>query len=141
GLHPPAGRATPPFVMIRAAEPRSARATSASLPSYARAVSKIVTPAARAARIGSSDSRRMQPRPMRSAPSGHKVVVGRLVLREPGLGDALLGARQPRVDDEVAELVARHPREIRNPHEDRGVALEVRRREVDATGGEQQLLL
>ena len=63
------------------------------------------------------------------------------MLREPGLRDALLRPRQPRLDDELLELVPIDPLEVRDPHEHRGVPVEVRRREVDAAVvGEEEVL-
>ena len=64
------------------------------------------------------------------------------VLGQPGLRDPLLGPRQPGLGDQVAELVAVHPPEVRDPQQHRRVAVEVRRREEQAARvGEQQLLL
>ena len=63
------------------------------------------------------------------------------VLGEPRLRHGLLRARQPRVDEQVAELVPVEPLEVGDPDEHGGVAAEMRRREVDpALVGEQQLL-
>ncbi len=54
------------------------------------------------------------------------------MLCEPGLRDTLLRPRQPRLGDELLELVTVDPGEVRNPHENRRVSVEVWRREVDA---------
>src|SRR5689334_5426863 len=63
------------------------------------------------------------------------------VLGEPGLRDALLGPGEPGLGDEVLELVALEPRELRDPHQHRRVAVEVRSGEEDpAVVGEQELL-
>ena len=62
-------------------------------------------------------------------------------LREPRLREPLLRARQPRLLDEVAQLVAVEPVEVGDAHEHGRVAVPVRRREVDAARvGEEQLL-
>jgi hypothetical protein len=64
------------------------------------------------------------------------------VLGEPRLRNALLRARQPRVDDQVAQLFAVEQGELRDAHQHRRIALEVRRREEHvAAPREQQLLL
>ncbi len=64
-----------------------------------------------------------------------------LVLGKPGLRDALLRSRQPRLDDEVAQLVAVDVLEIRDAQQHGGIAVPVRRREEIAPGvGEQELL-
>ena len=44
---------------------------------------------------------------------------------EPGLRDALLRPRQPRLGDEIAQLVAVDPRQVRDPHQHRRIAVEV----------------
>src|SRR5690349_21535406 len=54
------------------------------------------------------------------------------VLGEPGLSDALLGPREPGLGDEILELVALEPRELRDAHEHRRVAVEVGRGEEDS---------
>src|SRR3954452_7514842 len=63
------------------------------------------------------------------------------VLGEPGLRDALLRPREPGLDDQLLELVAFEPRELRDANQHRRVPVEVRRREEDpAAVGEQHLV-
>src|SRR4029077_16754770 len=63
------------------------------------------------------------------------------VPRQPLLREPLLSARQPRLLDEVAQLLTVEPVEIRDAHEHGRVAVPVRRREIDASRvGEKQLL-
>ena len=65
----------------------------------------------------------------------------RVVLFEPGLRDAFRCPRQPRVDDRFPQLVAIDAREIRDAHEDSGVATKMGRGEVHAAiVGEQHVL-
>src|SRR5437764_14451069 len=63
------------------------------------------------------------------------------MLLEPRAREALLGPGQPGLRDEVPELAEVEARKIRDPHEHGRVAVEVRRREVEASRvGEQELL-
>src|SRR5689334_15261376 len=48
---------------------------------------------------------------------------------QPGFREALLGAGQPRLRDEVAELAEVETRQVGDPHEHGWIAVEVRRRE------------
>ena len=57
------------------------------------------------------------------------LIVCDCVLGEPGLCDALLRPRQPRLDHQVLQLVPVQAGQVRDPHQDCGIAVEVRRRE------------
>src|SRR4030095_13765618 len=58
-----------------------------------------------------------------------------------GLASALFALGQPRLDHQVIQLVPIDTGEVWDPHQHRGIAVEVRRREVhDATVGEEELL-
>src|SRR5207249_4605216 len=73
--------------------------------------------------------------------TGGPSLVGESVLREPGLGDALLRPRQPRLRDEVAQLFAFEAREVGDADEDGRVAVEVRRREEHAAFVGEEVIL
>ena len=72
-------------------------------------------------------------RALRTARAGWPELARGLLLTEPSLRNAFLRAREPRIDDNVSQLAPFELREIRNADEDRGVTVEVRSREEDAT--------
>src|SRR3954468_6998130 len=115
GTQPPSARDIPPFVTTRTPSTfRAARASKRSLSPYARAVSKIVTPAPKAAAIvasersssqSSSVESRMQPRPTRDSFALSQGIEARSVRgvgRQPAVRQVVLGQLQ----QERVELLA-----------------------------------